>query len=106
MGRNRDLKRSPHSPPSVCPRCGEPHWVGFEHICIDAVTTYKGLIPHTTFSFMLHHPLRQGMADMGWVQAGRALVDLGQGSQKQVYADLQRAKEKTDGGPSLPARGQ
>lgn len=98
MGRNKDIKRKLHSPPSICRACGEPHYLGLEHVCITAETTYEGLIPKTNFILTQHHPVRVHTSN-NWVQAARLLVGWGLGSQKQVFEDLGKAKEKTDAGP-------
>lgn len=104
MARSKELKKKLHSPPTICPRCGESHYVGFEHICIEAYTAWEkvgtGSVPTTHFTLTFDHPIRS-KTDLNWVQAFRVLKDLGQGSTKQCFEMLNTAKDKTDVGPTI-----
>jgi hypothetical protein len=70
--------------------------MGLEHICVVAKTTYEGLVPKTRFGLQFWVGPRHGPfhSDLNWVQAERELMEHGQGSVKQIYAMLNRAKEK------------
>lgn len=100
MSRSKDTPQRPHNPPTSCSGCGEPHWVGWEHVCIEATTSYEGLIPHTTFE--INAAYHVGL-NLGWVQAQRFLLEDIKlpGSLKQIYALLEAAKQRTDPGPKI-----